>query len=68
LKTGKYDKEVGDFMKLKKDLITSEEGRGHSKRIYILQRPNLNIRKHSFTVTVGKLWNSLPKYKDSVLV
>jgi hypothetical protein len=56
----KYDKEVGDFVKLRKDHITREEGRGHSKRVYI-ERPKLNLRKHSFTVRIGKLWNNLPE-------
>ena len=58
--TGKYDRGVANFIKLRKDHITREEGRGHSKRIYI-QRPKLNIRKHSFTVRVANLWNSLPE-------
>ena len=57
--SGKYDSTVCDFIKLRSDFTTRDHGRGHSMKIFT-QRSRLNARKHSFTVRIANLWNSLP--------
>ena len=59
--SGKYDSEVTNFLKWKKDLTIRDSGRGNSMKLYA-QRPKLDIRKYSFTVRATNLWNSLPDH------
>ena len=42
------------------EIAPTTSTRGHSFKIY-KQRPNTNIRKHSFSFRVVDTWNSLPK-------
>ena len=58
--SGKYDTKAGDFIKLRADNTTRSQGKGNSKKIFV-QRPRLDVRKHSFSIRVAKLWNSLPE-------
>ncbi|XP_062620616.1 uncharacterized protein LOC134282197 [Saccostrea cucullata] len=58
--SGKYDPLAADFIKLRRDHVTREQGRGNSKKLFV-QRPRLNIRKFSFSVRTVSLWNSLPE-------
>ena len=57
--SNKYDSEVTDFMKWRKDYSNRETGRGNSKKLFA-QRPKFDLRKYSFTVRTTKIWNSLP--------
>ena len=58
--SGKYDHQASNFIKLRKDHVQRDQGRGNSRKL-LVQRPKLNIRKYSFSVRTANIWNSLPE-------
>ena len=58
--SGKYDNQASNFIKLRKDHVQRDQGRGNSKKL-LVQRPKLNTRKYSFSVRSASVWNSLPE-------
>ena len=56
----KYDPEVSNFLKMRKDHTARPTVRGNSKKLFN-QRPKLDIRKYSFAVRIINMWNSLPE-------
>ena len=58
--SGKYDNQASNFIKLRKDHVHRDQGRGKSKKL-LVQRPKINIRKYSFSVRSPSVWNSLPE-------
>ena len=47
--SGKYDYQASNFIKLRKDHVQRDQGRGNSRKL-LVQIPKLNIRKYSFSV------------------
>ena len=59
--TGKYDPEITDFIRWRKDYSARTNARGNSHKLFA-QRPKLDLRKYSFTVRATNIWNSLPDH------
>ena len=49
-----YDDSIPNMLKLNNNRL-----RGHKHKLFI-ERPNRDIRKYTFSMRVGKIWNSLP--------
>jgi hypothetical protein len=59
--TEKDDKTASDFIKLWTNLMQRSSERGHGFKFFP-QRAKLDVRKHSFTVRMSQIWNSLPDH------
>ena len=57
--SGRYDTNVTEFIKWRRDFSSRETGRGNQKKMFT-QRTKLDLRKYSFTVRATKAWNNLP--------
>ena len=55
-----YDEQVANFLCTKQNTENRYTPRGHNFQL-THQRPNKNIRKHSFSIRITNNWNNLPE-------